>query len=131
MEKRTIRLTLEDGKELVCEVISLFTVDNQEYIAVLEPEKQHVLLYRFSEDEQGPELENIMSDEEFESVEKAFREIEEKEHQHSEHEHHDCCDHDHEDGGCCDHDHGEDEECSHDHGGDESSEHHKKNDGCS
>ena len=100
MEHRSINLTLEDGREITCEVLTLFKVGEQAYIALVKPDEDYVLLYRFMEDEEGPILENIDSDEEFAKAEKIFREVEkELVKQHNERSHH----HDHED--CCGHGH--------------------------
>lgn len=65
----TITLTLEDGQELECPVIEIFEIENQEYIALLHPEDQTALIYRFSEfDDDSIEITSIESDEEFEKV---------------------------------------------------------------
>lgn len=72
-------LTLEDGTEIECAVIAVFPVEEKEYIALLPLENQEdgeVFLYGYEEDEDGGfELISIESDEEYESVTKAFDEI--------------------------------------------------------
>ena len=108
MEHRSINLTLEDGREITCEVLTLFKVGEQTYIALVKPDEDYVLLYRFTEDEEGPILENIESDEEFAKAEKIFREVEkELVKQHNEHSHHH--DHGHPHEGCCGHGHSDEE----------------------
>lgn len=71
-------LYLDDGKELLCDVLSVFEVDGQEYIALLPADADvdaEAYLYRFimkGDDFDNIELENIESDEEFELVSEVF-----------------------------------------------------------
>lgn len=81
-EETTVTLTLEDGKELECVVLTIFPAGDREYIALLpmedaqSDEEGEVFLYRYSEDENGdPNLENIESDDEYEVVADAFDEL--------------------------------------------------------
>lgn len=82
-EEMTVTLTLDDGKELQCVVLTIFPAGDKEYIALLPMEGQdkdaddgEVYLYRYSEDENGePNLENIEDDDEFEIVSDAFDEL--------------------------------------------------------
>lgn len=80
-EEMTVTLTLDDGKEMECVVLTIFPAGNKEYIALLpmdgqETEEGEVFLYRYSEDENGqPNLENIEDDDEFELVSDTFDEI--------------------------------------------------------
>ena len=73
-----ITLTLEDGTDLVCDVISVFPVQDKNYIALLpsndDPDAE-IFLYRFIENGEEIELENIEDDEEFEMVSDAFDEV--------------------------------------------------------
>ena len=73
-----ITLTLEDGTDLVCDVISVFPVNDKNYIALLpsndDPDAE-IFLYRFIENGEEIELENIEDDEEFEMVSDAFDEL--------------------------------------------------------
>ena len=73
-----ITLTLEDGTDLVCDVISVFPVQDKDYIALLpsndDPDAE-IFLYRFIENGEEIELENIEDDEEFEMVSDAFDEL--------------------------------------------------------
>ena len=64
-----ITLTLEDGSELVCDVIAIFPVDDKNYIALLpqgdDPDAE-IFLYRFEEKgEDDIDLINIEDDDEF------------------------------------------------------------------
>ena len=81
MYKRQVTLTLDDGTELECVVLTIFEAGEKEYIALLpldgrEAEDGEVYLYRYVEDINGnPDLENIDSDEEYEIVADAFDEL--------------------------------------------------------
>ena len=69
----TVTLTLDDGEELECPIIDIFVVNEQEYIALLHPEDETALLYRFHEnDDETIDLEPLEDDEEFEKVSKIF-----------------------------------------------------------
>ena len=70
-----IQLTLEDGSEVSAAVLEVFELEEKEYIALLPTGEENVLLYEFKEDEEGLELINIQSDEEFEAVSQAFLEL--------------------------------------------------------
>lgn len=80
-EEMTVTLTLDDGTELECVVLTIFEAGDKEYIALLpldgkEAEDGEVYLYRYTEDESGtPSLDNIVSDEEYEIVADAFDEL--------------------------------------------------------
>lgn len=78
-EEEVMTITLEDGTEVECAIIAIFPVEDKEYIALLPLENQEdgeVYLYGFEEFEDGTfELLSIESDEEYESVTKAFDEI--------------------------------------------------------
>ena len=80
-EEVTVTLTLDDGSQLECAVLTIFDAGKREYIALLpmdgqEAEEGEVYLYRYSEDADGnPSLENIEDDEEYEIVAEAFDEL--------------------------------------------------------
>ena len=80
-EEMTVTLTLDDGSDLECVVLTIFEAGDKDYIALLpldgnEAEEGEVFLYRYSEDADGnPELDNIISDEEYEIVADAFDEL--------------------------------------------------------
>ena len=80
-EEVTVTLTLDDGSEMECLVLTIFPVGDLQYIALLPMEEAatdadgEVFLYRFKELENGElELLNIEDDEEFEAVSDAFDE---------------------------------------------------------
>ena len=78
-----VTLSLDDGKDVECKILTIFDVDEQDYIVLLplddkgEPnEDGEVYIYRYSEDADGnPSLENIDSDDEYEAVADRFDEI--------------------------------------------------------
>ena len=80
-EEMTVTLTLDDGTDLECVVLTIFHAADKEYIAHLpldgnEAEDGEVYLYRYSEDAEGnPDIQNIESDEEYEIVADAFDEF--------------------------------------------------------
>lgn len=80
-EEVTVTLTLDDGSQLECVVLTIFDAGEREYIALLpmdgeEAEEGEVYLYRYSEDADGnPSLENIEDDEEYDIVAEAFDEL--------------------------------------------------------
>ena len=76
-EPRKIYLTLTDGKKLECDVLDIFVVDDQSYIAILPSDSETAMLYGFTEDDQGPQLRNIEDDEEYKNASKAFMERQE------------------------------------------------------
>jgi len=83
-EEMTVELTLEDGTNVVCAIITILEVDGQDYIVLLpldengENEDGEVWFYRYSENpddpNEEPELDFIDSDEEYEAVADAFDE---------------------------------------------------------
>ena len=78
-EHDSITLSLDDGTELNCVILEIFSVDGKDYIALQpeegEEEEDNVFLYRFIEDGDEPQLLNIEDDDEFEAVADAFEEI--------------------------------------------------------
>ena len=70
-----VTLTLEDGKEMTCDVIAIFPCEGSDYIALL-PEDDpdgDFLLYRFIDNGDGNyDLDDIESDEEFDAASEAF-----------------------------------------------------------
>ena len=80
-EEMTVTLTLDDGSELECVVLTIFEAGDRDYIALLpmegaEAEEGEVYLYRYTEDADGnPSLDNIMDDDEYEIVADAFDEL--------------------------------------------------------
>ena len=83
-EEMTVELSLEDGTNVVCAIITILDVEGQDYIVLLpldengENEDGEVWFYRYSENpddpNEEPELGFIDSDEEYEAVAEAFDE---------------------------------------------------------
>lgn len=73
-----VTLTLEDGTELVCDVLAIFPCDDKMYIALVPEENpdDDIYLYGYEEDEDGEiTLIDIESDEELEAASDAFDEL--------------------------------------------------------
>lgn len=82
MDEAKVSMTLDDGTELECDVIAIFPVDGQDYIALLPDkavdgyEEDEVFLYRYKELEgEDIELSQIESEDEYEAVADAFDEL--------------------------------------------------------
>lgn len=81
LDDQSVTLDLDDGTTVNCDVLAIYPVDEQFYIALLptdgpDAETGEVYLYRYSEnDNNEPELSNIESDEEFEAASDAFDEL--------------------------------------------------------
>lgn len=81
LEQDTVTLTLEDGSELVCNVLAIFPYNQKEYIALLPQnadENEEIFLYQFvqkGEGENDIDLLNIEDDDEFDAVSDAFDEF--------------------------------------------------------
>lgn len=76
-EPRKIYLTLTDGKNLECDVLDIFEVEDQSYIAILPSGSETAMLYGFVEDDQGPRLRNIEEDDEYKNASETFMERQE------------------------------------------------------
>ena len=77
-----VTLTLDDDSELVCDVIATFPAKvngkEQMYIALLPADatpESEIFLYRFLENGEDIDLQNIEDDDEFEIVSDAFDEL--------------------------------------------------------
>ena len=78
-----VTLSLDNGKDVECKILTIFDVDEQDYIVLLPlddkgeaNEDGEVYIYRYFEDKDGnPSLENIDSDDEYEAVADRFDEI--------------------------------------------------------
>lgn len=78
-----VTLDLDDGSQVECEILTIFTVGEQDYIALLPlddkgeaNEDGEVYIYRYEEDEEGnPILDNIQDDDEYEAVSDRFDEL--------------------------------------------------------
>ncbi|OOO00100.1 MAG: hypothetical protein ATN35_09080 [Epulopiscium sp. Nele67-Bin004] len=77
-EKATIYITFEDDdKEIACDVIGVFEVDDQEYIAISpenEEDGDEIFIYRYHENAETDDVElaDIESDEEYDKVVEEF-----------------------------------------------------------
>ncbi len=73
---KQMHLETEDGQELVCDVLDIFTVDikgvDKQYIALLAQVYEDVLLYDYRENGDEPILALIEDDEEFDLVSEEF-----------------------------------------------------------
>ena len=78
-EELFVTITLEDDSEIECEVLTIFEVEGQDYIALLHDygeEDGEIFIYRFFEDEDGePGLDYIETLEEFDKVSEVFDSI--------------------------------------------------------
>lgn len=77
----TVTLTLDNDEVIECAVLTIYSVDEKEYIALLpldengDNEEGDVYIYRYVETEEGePTLENIEDDDEYEAAADAFDE---------------------------------------------------------
>ena len=76
-----ITLTMDDDTEVNCAILTIFPVEEKEYIALLplneegKNESGEVYLYAFSEQDGNPILANIESDEEYDRAAQAFDQI--------------------------------------------------------
>ena len=79
-----VTLEMDDGSELDCEILTIFDIENQDYIVLLpvdengEPLREdEVIIYRYYEDPTTgePYLDNISDDDEYERVGKRLDEI--------------------------------------------------------
>ena len=78
-----VTLDLDDGSQVECEILTIFTVGEQDYIALLPLDESgeanedgEVFIYRYFEDAEGnPTLDNIQDDDEYEAVADRFDEL--------------------------------------------------------
>ena len=72
-----VTLDLDDGSQLECQILTIFDVDNQNYIALVTVVIDVVVIfYRYFEDEEAnPSHENIDHDDEFDAVSDRFDEL--------------------------------------------------------
>ncbi len=74
-----VTLTMDDGTEVLCDVLAIFPCAGKEYIALFPvdgDDETDVFIYQFIEHgEEDIELINIENDEEFEAVAEAFDEL--------------------------------------------------------
>lgn len=79
-EEVTVTLTLDNDEELECVVLTIYEAGGREYIALLpieedeESEEGDVFIYRYTEVDGEPSLDNIEDDDEYEVAADAFDE---------------------------------------------------------
>ena len=80
-EEVTVTLTLDNDEVIECAVLTIYSVDEKEYIALLpldedgDNEEGEVYIYRYVETADGePTLENIEDDDDYEAAADAFDE---------------------------------------------------------
>ena len=81
-----VTVNMDDGTDVECEILTIFEVEDQDYIVLLPLDKNgepnaegNVYIYRYFEDADGtPSLDNIASDAEYAKVAKAFDELQEE-----------------------------------------------------
>ena len=77
----TVTVNMDDGSVVECAILTIYEAGGKEYIALLplndegEAESSEVYLYRYTVTDQGPTLENIESDEEYEIAADRFDEM--------------------------------------------------------
>lgn len=80
----TITLTMDDDTEVECAILTIFPVENKEYIALLpldengQNETGEVYLYSFSAQQTAIDAANIEDDEEYDAAANAFNAVVEK-----------------------------------------------------
>ncbi len=83
MEDVRVTLTMDDDSEVECRILTIFDLDEQDYIVLLplddqgmDNEEGEVFIYRYFEDSEGnPNLEDIDEEEEYEAVADRFEEL--------------------------------------------------------
>ena len=84
-EEMNVELRLDDGRTVMCEVVTIFEVGGADYVALaprdqnLTDPEQEVWFYRYSENPEDPNeepvIEYIEDEDEYEKVEDAFDEF--------------------------------------------------------
>lgn len=77
-EEVTVTLTLDNDEEVECVVLTIYEVNDRQYIALLpideEDEEGEVYIYRYEKTNGEPSLDNIEDDDEYEAAADAFDE---------------------------------------------------------
>jgi len=71
----TVTLTMENGEEIVCNILGVFDAEDKSYVALLQIDSEEVVLLRHIEGVDGSMLEPIEDDDEYEKVAAVFEEI--------------------------------------------------------
>jgi hypothetical protein len=80
-QESMVTLTLDDDTEVECAVLAIYPVGDKEYIALLPVDEEgnnedgEVYLYRYTEVNGDPTLDNIEEDDEYEAASEAFDEL--------------------------------------------------------
>lgn len=82
-ETLVVTLPLEDGTELECDVVTLFELEGQDYVALYpsegEPDELYLFRCKYNQGSEDMELEEIDDEEEYKTVCDTFDEIMEQE----------------------------------------------------
>lgn len=78
-----VMVTIElDGEDLDCEILTIFDINNQDYIVLMPVDENGeplddtlVYIYRYFENDGEYSIDNIQSDEEYNRVNKRFNEL--------------------------------------------------------
>ena len=77
----TITLVLDEGKEVECDILAIYQIKEQFYVALMPQtpvdgyEEGEYFIYRYKSDGENVELSDIESDEEWEAAEDKFEEL--------------------------------------------------------
>lgn len=77
----TITLLLDEGKEVECDILAIYQIKEQFYVALMPQtpvdgyEEGEYFIYRYKSDGENVELSDIESDEEWEAAEDKFEEL--------------------------------------------------------
>ncbi len=74
-ENKVLKLTIDDGSVLECEVIGTFEYDNKDYIVLLPKGEEDAFIYGYREEGEEIELRKIEEDVEFEAATEYFLSI--------------------------------------------------------
>lgn len=75
-EDAVIYVTFEDeDREVACDVLGIFEVDDVEYIALAPQDEEDILIYRYAEEGDDIKLDEIETDEEYDRVAAEFDEM--------------------------------------------------------
>lgn len=68
-----IHIESEDGQDLPCEILAQFEMEGKSYVALMpQNQEEEVYLFGYNESNDGAQLSDIKSDDEYEAVSEAF-----------------------------------------------------------
>lgn len=67
-----LHITVDDGSHLECYVLGTYEVEGQTYIALLPKDGEQTLVYRYREGEDGPILNRIEDEQEYQAVSREY-----------------------------------------------------------